>query len=299
MELFERLIYLHQDPAKIAAGFAYDMRNNPEAKRSQIPAAFASLLQARKEYKAQEDEIEREQREKPAPWEDFEGTNTKAQREAWHTRIDEEATEAAQHVKAIIAALDALFVELCRALEAEGITLTGEQITPLKRAGLPDALAEEIEAIKSEHLPSIPKAERLEDSTAAILYEELTRYGLISGSFAAFSYHLGQVIPGKPKEPREPLKWAGKLSDFAYFARCFAAFTQREIKGMPTIREKALCRAFGFDDRQRANVIHPYIRDKAKPRNSAYIDAAFAAALMSEHDAPETSTGAASTRKKP
>ena len=28
MELFERLLYLHQDPVKIAAGFADDMRNN-------------------------------------------------------------------------------------------------------------------------------------------------------------------------------------------------------------------------------------------------------------------------------
>lgn len=299
MELFERLLYLHQDPAKIAAGFAYDMRNNPEAKRSQIPAAFASLLQARSKYKAQEEEIEREQRETAAPWEDFEGTTTEAQREAWRTRIDEEATEAAQHVKAIIAALDALFVELCRALGAEGLTLTREQISALKRAGLPEALADALEAIKSEHLPSIPKAERLEDSTAAILYRELTRYGLICGSYAAFSYHLGQVTTGRRKAPREPLKWAGSLSEFAYFARCFAAFTQRGIMGTPTNRETALCRAFGFDDRQRANVIHPYIRDKAKPRNSAYIDAAFAAALMSEHDAPETSTGVTSTRKKP
>ena len=49
MELFERLLYLHQDPVKIAAGFADDMRNNPEADRSQIPAALASILQARGE----------------------------------------------------------------------------------------------------------------------------------------------------------------------------------------------------------------------------------------------------------
>lgn len=298
MELFDRLLYLHQDPAKIAGGFAYDMRNNPEAKRSQIPAAFASLLQARSKYKAQEEEIEREQREKAAPWDDFGGTTTEAQREAWRTRIDEEATEAAQHVKAIIAALDALFVELCRALGAEGLTLTGGQISALKRAGLPDALAEELEAIKGEHRASIQKAERLEDSTAAILYRELTRYGLICGSYAAFSYHLGQVTTGKREAPGEPLKWIGKPSEFAYFARCFTAFTQRGEKGTIN-RQMALCRAFGVDVRQRVNTMRGEIRRRPSSKTRAIIDAAFAAALMGEHDAPETSTGATSTRKKP
>lgn len=59
MELFERLLYLHQDPVKIAAGFADYMRNDPEADRSQIPAALASILQARGEYQGEAEEIER------------------------------------------------------------------------------------------------------------------------------------------------------------------------------------------------------------------------------------------------
>ena len=301
MELFERLLYLHQDPVKIAAGFADYMRNDPEADRSKIPAALSSLLKARSEYQVQAEEIEREQRERVAPWEDFGGTATQAQRETWRTRVDEEATEAAQHVKAIIAALDALFCEICRALNAEGLTLTGRQISALKRAGLPDALAEELETIKGEHLASIPEAERLEDGSAAALYEELTHQGLISGPYAAFSYYLGQVTPGKKKPQGEALKWTGNKAEFAYFALCYSYYTQGVGWGQPYIREKALCRAFGFDDRQRVNTIRPYIKDRHTPKTRAKIDNAFATAGRAKNEALEASTDVpreASTPKK-
>lgn len=186
--------------------------------------------------------------------------------------------------------LDALFIELCRALGAEGLTLTGGQISALKRAGLPDALAEELDAIKGEHLASIPEAERLEDGSAAALYEELTRQGLISGPYAAFSYYLGQVTQGKQKAPREDLKWAGNKAEFAYFARLFSEFTQPGGIGQPYIREKALCRAFGFDDRQRVNSIRPYLSDQHTPKTSAKIDKAFAAAGSAKNEALEAST---------
>lgn len=197
--------------------------------------------------------------------------------------------------------LDALFVELCSALGAEGLTLTGGQISALKRAGLPDALAEELDAIKGEHLASIPEAERLEDGSAAALYEELTRQGLISGPYAAFSYYLGQVTQGKQKAPREGLKWAGNKAEFAYFARLFSEFTQPGGIGQPYIREKALCRAFGFDDRQRVNSIRPYLSDQHTPKTRGKIDEAFAAARRETVEALETSTdepGKASTPKK-
>ena len=187
--------------------------------------------------------------------------------------------------------LDALFVELCRALDAEGLTLTGGQISALKRAGLPDALAEELEAIKGEHLASIPEAERLEDGNAAALYEELTRRGLISGPYAAFSYYLGQVTREKRKAPGEGLKWTGNKAEFAYFARLFSEFTQPGGFGQPYIREKALCRAFGFDDRQRVNTIRPYLSDQHKPRTSAKIEAAFATARRVKNEALAASTG--------
>ena len=238
MELFERLLYLHQDPVKIAAGFADDMRNNPEADRSQIPAALASILQARGEYQGEAEEIEREQRERVAPWEDFGGTPNQAHIETWRAQADKDAKEEEQRVKETITALDALFCEICRALDAEGLTLTGGQISALKRAGLPDALTEELETIKGVHLASIPEAERLEDESAAVLYEELARQGFISGPYAAFSYYLGQVTQGKQKAPGEGLKWTGNKAEFAYFARLFSEFTQPGGMGQPYILYK-------------------------------------------------------------
>jgi hypothetical protein len=290
MELFERLLYLHQDPVKIAAGFADDMRNNPEADRSQIPAALASILQARSEYQAQAEEIEREQRERVAPWEDFGGIPDQAHIETWRAQADKEAKEEEQRVKETITALNALFCEICRALDAEGLTLTGGQISALKRAGLPDALAEELETIKGVHLASIPEAERLGDESATALYKELTLQGLISGPYAAFSYYLVQVTQGKQKAPGEGLKWTGNKAEFAYFARLFSEFTQPGGMGQPYIREKALCRAFGLDDRQRVNTIRPYLSDQYKPRTSAKIEAAFAAAWRAKNEALAAST---------
>lgn len=290
MELFERLLYLHQDPVKIAAGFADYMRNDPEADRSQIPAALASILQARGEYQGEAEEIEREQRERVAPWEDFGGTPNQAHIETWRAQADKDAKEEEQRVKETITALDALFCEICRALDAEGLTLTGGQISALKRAGLPDALAEELETIKREHLASIPEAERLEDESAAVLYKELTRQGLISGPYAAFSYYLGQVTRGKQKAPGEGLKWMGNKAEFAYFSRLFSEFTQPGGKGQPYIREKPLCRAFGFDDRRRVNTIRPYLSDQHKPRTRSKIEAAFAAARSAKNEALAAST---------
>ena len=297
MELFERLLYLHQDPVKIAAGFADYMRNDPEADRSQIPAALASILQARGEYQGEAEEIEREQRERVAPWEDFGGIPDqqaeeieREQRETWRAQADKDAKEEEQRVKETIAALDALFCKICRALDAEGLTLTGGQISALKRAGLPDALAEELETIKGVHLASIPEAERLEDKSATALYKELTRQGLISGPYAAFSYYMGQVTHGKQKTQGEGLKWTGNKAEFAYFARLFSEFTQPGGKGQPYIREKALCRAFGFDDRRRVNTIRPYLSDQHKPRTRAKIEAAFAAARSANNEALAAST---------
>lgn len=290
MELFERLLYLHQDPVKIAVGFADYMRNDPEADRSQIPATLASILQARSEYQAQAEEIEREQLEKVSPWEDFGGPPNQADIETLCARAEKDAKEEEKRVKETITALDALFCKICRSLDAEGLTLTGGQISAIKRTGLPDALAEELEAIKRGHLASIPEAERLEDKSATALYEELTRQGLISGPYAVFSYYLGQVTQGKQKAPGDGLKWTGNKAEFAYFARLFSEFTQPGGMGQPYIREKAICQAFGFDDRRRVNTIRPYLSDRHKPRTSAKIEAAFAAAWRVKNKALEAST---------
>ena len=155
---------------------------------------------------------------------------------------------------------------------------------------MPDALAEELETIKGAHLASIPEAERLEDESAAALYEELTRQGLISGSYAAFSYYLGQVTREKRKAPGEGLKWTGKKAEFAYFAQCFTYHTQGAVLGTPLVREKALCRAFGFDDKRRVNTIHCYLHDKHEPITRAKIEAAFAAARRAKNEALAAST---------
>lgn len=190
----------------------------------------------------------------------------------------------------VCAELDALFCEICRALDAEGLTLTGGQISALKRLGLPDALAEELKTIKRGHLASIPEAERLEDESAIALYKELTRQGLISGTYAAFSYYLGQVTREKRKAPGEGLKWTGKEAEFAYFARCFTYHTQGAVLGTPLVRQKPLCRAFGFDDKRRVNTIGKYLSKRHEPRTSAKIEAAFAAARSAKNEAPAAST---------
>lgn len=175
--------------------------------------------------------------------------------------------------------LDTIFTELCRTLDAEGATLTGGHISALKRAGLPEHLAGELDALKREHLASIPEAERLGDSFAAVLYNELQSLGLISGPYAAFFYYLGQVTGESQETPGEGLKWTGNKAEFAYFARLFAQHTQPGGIGQPYIREKALCLAFGFDDRQRVNTIRPYLSNHHEPRTSAKIKAAFVTAL--------------------
>lgn len=272
MELYERLLYLHEAPARIAAGFAEYMKYDAEADRAKIPAALAAITQARSNYQGQGNDLERG---RVSPWEDFGGIPPPAQLETWRALANKETEEERQRIKEIIAALDTLFCKICRALDAEGLTLTGGQISALKRAGLPDALAKELESIKREHLATIPKAERLDNKKATALYEELTRRGFISGPCAAFSYYLGQCTENKQKAAKKGLKWTGNKAEFAYFARRFSAYTQRGGFGF-IVREKALCRAFGFDDRQRVNTIRPYLSDQHTPKRSADIDAAFA-----------------------
>ena len=155
----------------------------------------------------------------------------------------------------ICAELDALFVELCRALDAEGLTLTGGEISALKRQGWPEHLAAELDAIKRGHRATIPERERLGAEDAAALWDGLTRQGLISGPAATFAYYLGQLSNRKPKGQESALCWRGTPMQFAYFIKRFAAvqtarlrsagvFEQYESAGNNTA---ALCLAFGKD----------------------------------------------------
>lgn len=293
MELYERLLYLRQPAATIAQNFAEYIAADPDGDAAgRIRPALSSLLAARQQYQAEAEEIKREQQERPTPWDDFGGAPTDAQRDAWIVRAQAEAEAKLVQIKNTIKALDGLFLKVCHAMYEHGITITSGQISELTRSGMPKDWARILEKLKRERPASIPKAERLDDAEAVAIYQELTRQGLISGPYATFSYYLGQVADTARKAPTEPLKWNGNKSEFAYFARRFSDYTQR-ARG--TIREKALCLAFGFDDRERRHSIRPYLskegraraHDKAwKPRTSSKIDAAFAAAELARTSTP-------------
>lgn len=172
--------------------------------------------------------------------------------------------------------LAAIFTQICRALGTAGVTLSGGEISALKRQGMPDTLAAELAALRRDKIATIPEAERLGADDAAALYYGLTRQGLISGPCAAFVYYLGKPSNRQAKPAKKALSWTGTAADFAYFVQRLAnlaAALQNKITS-PN-RAKALCLAFGIDERQRVNVINPYLTDMHKPKGSAEIDAIF------------------------
>lgn len=156
-----------------------------------------------------------------------------------------------------IAALDALFLSICRALDAEGLTLTGGDISALKRQGMPERLAAELDTLHREKVPTIPEAERLAAEDAAALYAGLTRQGLISGPASAFLYYLGKLPTPKPKRPKNGLSWEGKPVQFACFVEALTAYNAARLRKPLPYRTKALCLAFGISERQRLNSYGP------------------------------------------
>ncbi len=282
MKLFERLLHLHQNPAKIAAYFAEYMRHDPEADRGRILIEFAAILRARAAFCADLEAIESDLIDRRSPWEDFDEGDAESYRaeiSAWHANYQKEGADEALRIRSRVRLLDTLFHKICRALDAEGLTLTGGQISAIKRSGVPDILVNDLDAMKSELRPSLPDAERLDEDRAKCLYNGLISQGLISGSYAAFYYHLGQDPMRRAQPPKEGLRWAGNIAEFAYFARCFASHTQSEVKGSPLIREKALCHAFGISDRRRANSVRPYLGSRHEPKTKSKIDTVFATAF--------------------
>ncbi len=176
-----------------------------------------------------------------------------------------------------LAAKDTLFCEICRAMDAAGLTFSGGEISALKRLGLPDALAADLDAVKAGKIAELPAAERLDADTAKSLYSALTSTGLISGPWDTFAYYLGQQTNPKPKRPETPLSWRRSGALFAYFARRISERMQPGGYGY-TIREKPLCLAFGWTDRQRVNDIRPEIqkvRNGHRPKDYAQIDIIF------------------------
>lgn len=166
-----------------------------------------------------------------------------------------EALGTGDALAADIAALDALFCEICRALDAEGLTLTGGEISDFKRQGLPAHLAGELDAIKRGHLATIPERERLGAEDAAALWDGLTRQGLISGPVATFAYYLGQLSNRKPKGQENALCWRGTPMQFAYFVKRFAAVQTARLRNAGEYKQyesagtntAALCLAFGLN----------------------------------------------------
>lgn len=172
--------------------------------------------------------------------------------------------------------LAAIFTQICRALGTAGVTLSGGEISALKRQGMPDTLAAELAALRRDKIATIPEAERLGADDAAALYYGLTRQGLISGPCAAFVYYLGKPSNRQAKPTKKALSWTGTAADFAYFVQRLANLAAAlQNKTTSPNRAKALCLAFGIDERQRVNVINPYLTDMHKPKGSAAIDAIF------------------------
>ena len=147
-----------------------------------------------------------------------------------------------------IAALDALFLAICQATAAAGLTFSGGEISALKRQGMPGQLAAELDALKAGKIAALPAAERLEEKTARRLYTALTSAGLISGPWDTFAYYLAQQSTPAAKRPEKALSWDGTPAQLA-----------RLIDLLPRKRKqpytRALCLAFGLDARTRLNVV--------------------------------------------
>lgn len=255
MMLFERLFYMQQTPERLAGDFAERMRWAGDADPAEIYAEFAAIINARNTWAADLEALERERAEKQSPWADFGGTPTAAQLEEHNQQRSAEAQEQAARIGDKIAALDNLFRALCRALDLEGLTLTGGKISRLAALGLPEHLAAELNALHQEHRATIPEAERLTPEDATALYNGLAKEGLISGPLEAFIYHFGRLSADNSKRPNTALSWLGTSAQFVFFAWRLSRYIQPGPYGY-TIRRKAICAAFpGIDERQRRNTL--------------------------------------------
>jgi len=175
-----------------------------------------------------------------SPAQDFAGIGPAPSPDAL-AELDAATQRRRDALAADLAAKDTLFCEICRAMDAAGLTFTIEQIKVLKRLKMPETLAAALDLSKAP--ATIPAAERLEPEHARKLYAGLTNNGFISGPESAFNYHLAQQTNTKPKRQETALKWLGKPMQFCFFAWQLSKLMQ--MTGNPTIRERALCRLFG------------------------------------------------------
>ena len=219
--------------AAFVEGTRYEYGTKAET-RAAILAKLAAILAERNALAAELETI-------TSPAQDFAGIGPAPSPDALAAQ-DADTQRRRDAQGATIAAKDALFCEICRAMDAAGLTFTIEQIKVLKRLKMPETLAAALDLAKAP--ATIPAAERLDPEHARKLYAGLTNNGFISGPESAFNYHLAQQTNAKPKRPKTALKWLGKPMQFCFFAWQLSKLMQ--MTGNPTIRESALCRLFGM-----------------------------------------------------
>ena len=285
--LFETMMQRPGERAKIAANFAEYMRFDPDADRAQIGRELAAILARRERLEGDAEALAAELAGKGSAAQDFAdipGTETPgpdalAQLERAALDATAEAQAQGERLAADIAALDALFLTICRALDAEGLTLTGGEISALKRQPMPDTLAAALDTLKRRKIATIPAAERLTAQDARALFDGLTAQGFISGDYSAFSYYLAQQSAGDAKRPKSGLSWAGTPGEFAYFVQRLEQYNAARLKPyQPGPRITALCLAFGIDAQTRKNQVNPPRTHGNKPRGrTAEIAAIFSA----------------------
>ena len=283
--LFETMMQRPGKRAKIAANFAEYMRFDPDADRAQIGRELAAILARRERLEGDAEALAAELAGKGSAAQDFAdipGTETPgpdalAQLERAALDATAEAQAQGERLAADIAALDALFLTICRALDAEGLALSGGEISALKRLEMPEHLAAALDTLHRAKVTTIPAAERLGAEDAAALFDGLTRQGLISGPASAFLYYLGKLPAPKPKAPKHGLSWTGEPGEFAYFVQHLQDYNAARLKPyQPGRNTTALCLAFGIDEQTRKNKVNPVLTHGGKPRGrTAEIDAIF------------------------
>ena len=228
--------------------------------RAAILAKLAAILAERNALAAELETI-------TSPAQDFAGIGPAPSPEAL-AELEANTQQRRASLAARIASLDALFCAICQESAAAGLTLSGGEISALKRQGMPGQLAAELDALKAGKIAALPAAERLEEKTARRLYTALTSAGLISGPWDTFAYYLAQQSTPAAKRPEKALSWDGTPAQLA-----------RLIDLLPRKRKqpytRALCLAFGVDDRTRLNVVQSAKTHPLEAKFDTQIDTIF------------------------
>lgn len=274
MMLFERMMQNPEEGARIAAEFAEYQRNDPDSDRGQIGEELAAILNRRQYLLATLEQLAEEHSQRQSAFEDFARIGEQSQRQstfeeqaaqinAEKNRENSEYVNTTQEIKAKIRMLNRFACQLCSALYSEGITLTGGQISRLTRLGMPKSVKAWLDLLKEDKIAVLPQEERLTEQDAAAMFDGLAQKGFITGEKSDFIDYFGQGHAEATKRLKRALSWRGTMAQLAYLIARYSqiALMQTGEKGTPIYREKAFCRAFGIDERTRANVLRPYLSD--------------------------------------